>query len=384
MSRNQTKVGVGCYVDPITPLWSLRANIMLARFLGAEDVWFGDHAKSMFPSTAWGPHLSAFARWIPTLDAFLDPTVTIAKYARRGGPRMGTSVTDAVRRTPADLARVWMSLHHLTRGRAVLGIGAGEIENTEPFGLELEPSVSRLEDTVVAVRAAWASSGAPLTHDGRFHKWHNATFALPQWRGTIPPIWVAGQGPRTCRLAGRHGDGWIYILNAGIDAWHGAAKNMAEGARAAGMNPEAVTRSAYFAPLLGRSGAAAVELSRQPMVQAMVLTLPATAWAAAGAEHPLGSDFKGFSDLDPAVLEADNLARHGAAITPDVLGKLIPCGTAEDVFAKLEPLIDEGLNHVIIYSAAAALKPRLAAGHLYEQRRLIRMLQGTTAGTFDP
>ena len=378
------RVGVGCYVDPITPLWSLRANISLARLTGAEDIWFGDHAKSMFPSSAWGPHLSPFARFIPTLDAFLDPTVTIAKYAGRRGPRMGTSVTDAVRRTPADLARVWMSLHHLTRGRAVLGIGAGEIENTEPFGLALGPSVSRLEDTVTAIRAAWESSGAPLTHEGRFHDWRHATFALPHLRGTTPEIWVAGQGPRTCGIAGRHGDGWIFILNAGIDAWHGAAKNMAEGARAAGKDPESVTRSAYFAPLLGRSGSAAVELSRQPMVQAMMLTLPASAWAAAGAEHPLGTEFKGFSDLDPAVLEADNLARYGAAITPDLLGRLIPCGTAEDVYARLEPLIEQGLNHVIVYSAAAALKPRLAAGHLYEQRRLIRMLKNATPGAFDP
>ena len=384
MVRNGNRVGVGCYVDPITPLWSVRANIRLARVLGADDIWFGDHAKSMFPSSAWGPHLSPFARWIPSLDAFLDPTVTIAKYAGRRGPRMGTSVTDAVRRTPADLARVWMSLHHLTGGRAVLGIGAGEIENTEPFGLELQPSASRLEDVVTAVRAAWESAGTPLTHEGRFHKWHDATFALPPWRQTAPDLWVAGQGPRTCRLAGREADGWIFILNAGMDAWHGAAKQMAEGARAAGKDPESVTRSAYFAPLLCRNEAAVRELSRQPMVQALLLTLPASAWAAVGGDHPLGADFKGFSDLDPAVLEADNLARYGRVVSPELLASLIPCGRAEDVLARLQPLIDEGLNHVIIYSAAAALKPRLAAHHLYEQRRLIQMLKNSTPGRFNP
>ena len=277
-----------------------------------------------------------------------------------------------------------MSLHHLTGGRAVLGIGAGEIENTEPFGLELQPSASRLEDVVTAVRAAWESAGTPLTHDGRFHKWHDATFALPPWRRTAPDLWVAGQGPRTCRLAGREADGWIFILNAGIDAWHGAAKQMAEGARAAGKDPESVTRGAYFAPLLCRSEAAVRELSRQPMVQALLLTLPASAWAAVGVDHPLGADFKGYSDLDPAVLEADNLARYGSVVTPELLASLIPCGRAEDVLARLQPLIDEGLNHVIIYSAAAALKPRLAAHHLYEQRRLIRMLKNSTPGQFNP
>lgn len=142
---------MGCYVDPTIPLWSVHANIRLARVLGADDIWFGDHAKSMFPSSAWGTTSLALRAVDPNLDAFLDPTVTIAKYSGRRGPRMGRPVTDAVRRTPADLARVWMSLHHLTGGRAVLGIGAGEIENTEPFGLELQPSASRLEDVVTAV-----------------------------------------------------------------------------------------------------------------------------------------------------------------------------------------------------------------------------------------
>jgi len=62
MVRNGNRVGVGCYVDPITPMWSVHANIRLARGLGADDIWFGDHAKSMFPSSACGPHLSPFAR----------------------------------------------------------------------------------------------------------------------------------------------------------------------------------------------------------------------------------------------------------------------------------------------------------------------------------
>ncbi len=384
MTRTTNRVGVGCYVDPITPLWSLRANIRLSRLTGADDIWFGDHAKSMFPSSAWGPKLSPFARFVPSLDAFLDPTVTIARCIGRRGPRMGTSVTDAVRRTPADLARVWMSLHHLTGGRAILGIGAGEVENTEPFGLTLDPRVSRLEDTLGALRAAWDSQGAPLTHEGRFHRWHDATFALPHRRGTTPPIWVAAQGPRSCMLAGVHGDGWIYILNAGIDVWHVAAKNMAEGARSVGKDPESVTRCGYFAPLLARSADAIAELARQPMVHAMLLTLPAAAWEVAGYEHPLGTDFGGFSDLDPAVLEAERLAEYGRSITPELLGSLIPVGTADEVLAQLHPLIEQGLNHVIIYSAASALRPSLAAGHLIEQRRLTRLLHATMPGPFNP
>jgi phthiodiolone/phenolphthiodiolone dimycocerosates ketoreductase len=167
----------------------MRANIMRARSLGADDIWIGDQAKSMFPSWLWRTDLSPMARFVPSLDAYLDPTVTMARAAGRFRPRMGTAVTDSVRRTRADLARTWLSLHHLSRGRVVLGIGSGEVENTEPYGWALQPRVARLEDTLVAIRAAWASGGEPLTHSGRFHGWRDATFALPEWRETTPPIW---------------------------------------------------------------------------------------------------------------------------------------------------------------------------------------------------
>ena len=102
---DRRRVRVGCQVIAITPVWGLRANVILARLLGADDIWMGDHAKSMFPQAAWRPALSPMARFIPSLDAYLDPTVTIARTVGRFGPRMGTAVTDPLRRTPADLAQ---------------------------------------------------------------------------------------------------------------------------------------------------------------------------------------------------------------------------------------------------------------------------------------
>ena len=383
MNCGSGRVKVGCYVDPITPLWATWANIGLARLLGADDIWLGDHAKSMFPSSAWNPTISPMARLVPSLDAYLDPTVVIARGTGRFGTTMGTAVTDSVRRTPADLARVWMSLHHLSRGRAVLGIGSGEYENTVPFGLALEPRVGRLEDVLVAIRAAWASSTAPVTHAGTFHQWHDATFALPKRRGTTPPIWVGAQGPRACRLAGRHGDGWIFILNAGYDAWHAAAAQVMEGATKGGRDPDAMTRSVMVAPMLARDTAAADELARQPMVHAMALTLPGSAWSAVGAAHPLGADFAGFSELDPAALESERLAEYGKHITTELLRELIPFGTAHDVLARLQPFISAGVNHVIIYSAANAVKPSLAAGHMGQQRRLTTLLKRLKPGRFN-
>ncbi len=45
---------------------------------------------------------------------------------------LGTAVTDTGRRNPAVTAQAVASLHLLTRGKAVLGIGTGERKATRP------------------------------------------------------------------------------------------------------------------------------------------------------------------------------------------------------------------------------------------------------------
>ena len=61
-----------------------------------------------------------------------------------------------------------------------------------------------------------------------------------------------------------------------------------------------------------------------------------------------------------------------------------PCrrGTAEEVLSALQPFVNHGVNHFIIYSYAFAVKPSVAAGYLLEQRRLMRLLKKLTPGVF--
>ena len=62
---------------------------------------------------------------------------------------------------------------------------------------------------MATIRALWDSNGALVSRDSPFFPLHNATFALPPYRGNWPEIWVAAHGPRTMRIAGRYADGWF-------------------------------------------------------------------------------------------------------------------------------------------------------------------------------
>ena len=57
---------------------------------------------------------------------------------------IATSVVDTVRRHPAMLAQTALTIDHLSKGRFILGLGSGELENTVPYGFDFAKPVSRL------------------------------------------------------------------------------------------------------------------------------------------------------------------------------------------------------------------------------------------------
>ena len=139
-ARKERRLKVGWYVETLAPLTAVSVQMQLGRLLGADAFWFGDHVAHAIPDALWDPKMTPMARFIPSLDAWFDPTVLIARYGRRWRRPMGVSVTDPFRRSAADLARAWLSLHHTSGGRVVLGIGAGERIESRPPGGVLHPS----------------------------------------------------------------------------------------------------------------------------------------------------------------------------------------------------------------------------------------------------
>jgi phthiodiolone/phenolphthiodiolone dimycocerosates ketoreductase len=380
MGQHRERVRVGCYVDPVAPTAAVRANIAVSRLLGADDIWMGDHTRAMLPKLVWDPKKNPMARITPNLDAYYDPTAMIARY---GGPRltMGTSVMDALRRSPADMARAWMTLHHITKGHAILGIGAGEIENTVPYGLPFDKPVGRLEDMLVGLRAAWSNDGQPISHSGQFHDWNHASFAIPRLHGTTPPVWVAAQGPRASRLAGGHGDGWIHV-HYGVDAWKDSAREVIAGATAAGRDEQQLVRSLLMAGIVVSSPEALARTVKSPVLVAAALALPASGWERGGAQHPLGPGYRGPQDYDPDVITPDVLRQATAMMTPELFSALMPVGSAVEVLNYLRGFIDQGVNHVVLINLAPAAGLAIGADSLREQRRLIAALKRLTPGKF--
>ena len=133
----------------------------------------------------------------------------IAARNRVGRLRLGVGVTDAGRRNPAVTAQAAATLHLLTRGRAILGIGPGEREGNEPYGVDWSKPVARFEEAMATIRALWDSGGELVNRDSPYFPLRNAVFELPPYRGKWPEIWIGAHGPRMLRATGRYGDAYF-------------------------------------------------------------------------------------------------------------------------------------------------------------------------------
>jgi probable F420-dependent oxidoreductase len=115
--------------------------------------------------------------------------------------RLGSYVLAAPLRTPGEVAWETASLDVLSGGRFELGLGAGRPAAERdagrlglPFGAPAE-RVSRIEQTLEAVRARYAASDEASRYD--------AARGVQQPR---PPVLLAGTGPRMLHLAAREAD----------------------------------------------------------------------------------------------------------------------------------------------------------------------------------
>ena len=132
MADNTGRVTVGYQDGCLHPLVISKTGIRLARWMGAEAIWLPDHFMGFAPKWMWTPENVPAARVIHSMDALFDPVPVLTYVALKYRKLLiGTSVTEPIRRHPMSLAQTFVTLDHLSSGRAILGIGNGLRENTD-------------------------------------------------------------------------------------------------------------------------------------------------------------------------------------------------------------------------------------------------------------
>ncbi|MGH2602234.1 MAG: LLM class flavin-dependent oxidoreductase, partial [Dehalococcoidia bacterium] len=279
-------------------------------------------------------------------------------------------VTESIRRPPVVIAQAMLTLAHLTQKAPILGLGAGERGNTEPYGLSLEQAVGRLEETLQILRLCF-DGDSPLRFEGRHFRLDRAHFDLKAPPGRAPRIWLGGSGPRMLRLAGTYGDGWYPTGSLSPERYQAKLGAIHEAARAAGRDPARIMPSFQATIVAAPSKADARDLLDHPMVRFLGLLVPASAWEARGHRHPFGQDFRGYVDMLPErYSEVEMRAAIAAVPVMDLAEEGLIWGTPEQVVSRLHNYVEAGLRYIVPQLPALMVSRRAA---LYQLKLLHTM-----------
>jgi F420-dependent oxidoreductase-like protein len=155
-----------------------------------------------------GVHM-AFAAEAWWSDA-ITPIAYLADKTHR--IQLATGIMQTTARTPAMTAMSALTLHDLTAGRFVLGLGASGPQVVEGLhSVRYNPPLSRLRETVDICRMIFA--GDKVQYQGKVYQ-----MPLPDSEGKAIkishdpvdiPIYLATLGPNALRYTGSAADGWL-------------------------------------------------------------------------------------------------------------------------------------------------------------------------------
>jgi probable F420-dependent oxidoreductase len=267
--------------------------------------------------------------------------------------KMGHFVTNPGTRDPTVLASAYATLHDLSDGRMVMGIGRGD--SARRYIGQKPVVVAEFERRIAMIREFM---------NGREVHWNDKELQLKWVRPELPeiPMWVAGYGPKALAVAGRVGDGVIIQLaDPEIISWIMDTARTA--AAEAGRDPAQLKCIVGAPSHVSDDLADAREQVRwfPAMVSNHVMDL-IERYGADGSSVPTAlTDFvkvRKFYDYDEHSRVG---AKHGDFVTDEICDRFCVLGNADQIKAKLKELEDAGVDQFNVYLMTHGQEETLAA-----------------------
>jgi limonene 1,2-monooxygenase len=179
------------------PTLALERDLELLQWLdtlGYDEAWIGEHH-----SAGW--------------ETIASPELFIATAAERTRHiKLGTGVISLPYHHPLMVANRMVLLDHLTRGRAMLGVGPGALVS-DAYMLGIEPMRQReMMDEALGIIARLFTETEPITYVSDWFELHDAILHLRPYQRPHMPIAVAAtQSPAGMISAGKQGTAVLSI-----------------------------------------------------------------------------------------------------------------------------------------------------------------------------
>jgi limonene 1,2-monooxygenase len=180
------------------PTLQIRRDIDLAEHLdrlGYDEFWVGEHH-----SGGW--------------ETIASPELFLAAAGERTTRiRLGTGVVSLPYHHPFNVAQRIVQLDHLTRGRAMLGVGPGALPSDARM-LGIEPATQRDRmDEALGVIIRLLREDAPFSHQSDWFTLNEAQLQIKPLQDEIPIVCASTLSPAGMKAAGKYGVGVISVAS---------------------------------------------------------------------------------------------------------------------------------------------------------------------------
>jgi coenzyme F420-dependent glucose-6-phosphate dehydrogenase len=308
-----TRISIQAAHEQVNPK-DLLSDVVTMDEKGIQRCWTSDHYMPW-----WDSEASGGAAW-PWLGAALARTRNIV---------IGTGVTAPILRYhPAIVAQVFATLEYMFPGRVFLGVGRGEALNEVTSGHSWPSNAEkfeRLKEAIYLIRKLW--TGDWVDFKGNYY-WVRDSKLYTKPSNHIP-LYLAGIGKQSARLAGEESDGFVTNeLDIGVirDKLFPALK---EGATISGKDYSSLEKILFLPASYHEDKQKALESIRF--------------WR--------GAMIKAFFDVD--VHDPRKIQENGQIIGDDTLEKMfLVISTAEEGIEKLKKYIELGFTEIVLTNSS--------------------------------
>lgn len=257
--------------------------------------------------------------------------------------RLGAGIVPVLVRSPWVVGMAAAVVDEVSRQRFMLGLGAGHKSVAEDrHGLAYDRPSQRMREVTEIVRRTL--SGRAVNFQGEIFRLREARLSRQPLRHDVP-IYIAGIGPRVLELGGEIADG-IFLIFPTEGSIGRALAHVRAGAERAGRDSQSIDVVAYVFTCVAADRDAAVESSRRTI--AYFGRLPH--YRRLFTQEGFAAEAKALE----AAWDHGDATRAVSVVTDAMVSALSASGTADDVAAKLQSLLDAGLKQAVLFPFPAA------------------------------
>ena len=237
---------------------------------GFESLWLPEHTViPVNPSVGPGGVSGA-----PIPDSYVlmtDPLIGLTVAATATNTlRLGTGVLLVPEHHPVDLAKRISSLDFYSKGRFILGVGAGwQPEESAALGGDFPRRWAQTTESITIMKKLWTEDEPE--HDGHYYHFPPLRFHPKPVQKPGPPILLGGGSTRVFSRVAAWADGWA-PWNIGPDELAEGRRNLHAECESAGRDPSTATITVFS----GESDGDLIDQYREAGADRVVFTMDST------------------------------------------------------------------------------------------------------------